>query len=65
MVDAIEKACATGERQAGFVADALAAQKEMLATGQGFDADEVHAYIAARIAGKEPARPIARTWCKR
>jgi predicted transcriptional regulator len=65
MVGAIEKASAAAGQQAAFVAEAIAAQDEMLASGQGFDVDEVHAYIAARIAGKKPARPVSRTWRKR
>jgi predicted transcriptional regulator len=62
MVGAIEQAVLAAEQQAAFVRDALAAQQEMLASGQGFDADEVHAYIATRIAAGTPARPAATTW---
>ena len=62
MVRAIEQAVLTAEQQAAFVEDALAAHQEMLASGLGFDADEVHAYIASRTVGESPARPKARTW---
>jgi predicted transcriptional regulator len=65
MVGAIEQAVLSAEQRAAFVEDALAAQQEMLASGQGFDADEVHAYIASRTAGENPSRPTARTWRKR
>ena len=64
MVGAIEQAASAAEQQAAVVEDALAAQQEMLASGRGYDADEVHAYIEARIAGENPERPRARTWRK-
>jgi predicted transcriptional regulator len=64
MVGAIEQAASAAEKQESFFEDALAAQLEMLESGQGYDADEVHAYIEARIAGENPARPRARTWRK-
>ncbi|MET0962973.1 MAG: hypothetical protein ABWY05_09170 [Noviherbaspirillum sp.] len=62
MVGAIEQAASAGERQAAFIDEAKAAREEILQSGQGFDADEVHAYIAARIAGENPPRPKARNW---
>lgn len=62
MVGAIEQAALAADRQAEFIDEAKAAHVEMMQSGQGFDADEVHAYIAARIAGENPPRPKARTW---
>lgn len=62
MVNAIEQAADAAERRAKFVGEALAARDEMLATGKGYDADEVHAYLTARVAGKKVARPKARSW---
>ena len=62
MVDAIEHAAAAAERRSAFVEDALAAREQMLKTGKGFDAQEVHAYIRARIADKKASRPKARSW---
>ena len=62
MLQAIERATRAAERRAEFVADALAARDEMLSSGLGYDADEVHAWLKARSAGKETARPEARTW---
>ena len=62
MVQAIEQAAASAERRANFVAEAQAARKQMLRTGKGYDADDVHAYLKARIAGKKPAKPKAKPW---
>ena len=62
MVQAIEQAADAGERRASFVADAQAARDEALASGKGYDADEVHAYVKARAAGTKPAKPKAKSW---
>lgn len=62
MVKAIEQAAAAAEHRAGFLAEAQSARKSMLKTGKGYAADEVHAYIQARIAGKKPAKPKAKSW---
>jgi hypothetical protein len=58
----IEAADMPAERRARFVTEAQAARKQMLRTGKGYDADEVHAYLKARIAGKKPAKPEAKPW---
>ncbi|MFI4939180.1 MAG: hypothetical protein ACHP7O_02360 [Burkholderiales bacterium] len=52
MVNAIEQAATAAECRANFIADAHAARKQMCDTGKGYDSDEVHAYIQARVAGK-------------
>jgi len=62
MVDAIEQAALAAERRASFVADAEAARKQMQDTGKGYEANEVHAYIQARIAGKKALKPKAKSW---
>lgn len=62
MVQAIEQAAAAAETRAGFVSEALEAREQMLKTGKGYDAGEVHAYLKARISGKKPAKPKARAW---
>jgi predicted transcriptional regulator len=62
MVQAIEQAAASAERRAAFVAEAQASRQQMLRTGKGYDADEVHAYLKTRIAGKKSAKPKAKTW---
>jgi len=50
------------KQRAGFVAEARAAREQMLKTGKGYDAAEVHAWLKACIAGKKPAKPKARSW---
>jgi len=62
MVHAIEQAAKVAERRGGVVADAQAARDQMLKTGKGYDAGEVHAWLMARIAGKKPAMPMAKSW---
>jgi predicted transcriptional regulator len=62
MVDAIERAATLAEQRDRFLEEAQAAREETLASGEGYDADEVHAYLAARVAGTKPARPKAKPW---
>ena len=62
MVDAIDQAATAAERRASFVSEAQAAREQMLKTGKGYDASEVHAYLKARIAGNQSAKPKARSW---
>lgn len=62
MVQAIEMATQAAEQRADFVAAALAAREKVLTTGKGYDADEVHAYIKARLDGKKVAKPRAKSW---
>jgi predicted transcriptional regulator len=62
MVDAIRAAATAAEARAQFIADAEAARKAALKSGQGFDAADVHAYIRARAAGKSASRPKAKSW---
>lgn len=62
MVEAIRGAADAAERRAEFVADAEAARAEMLRSGKGFVAADVHAYVRARAQGKAPAKPKAKTW---
>jgi predicted transcriptional regulator len=62
MVHAIEQAATAAEQRAGFVAEALAAREQMLKTGKGYDAGEVHAYLKARIAGGKAVKPKAGFW---
>ncbi|MDO8787000.1 MAG: hypothetical protein Q7J42_02865 [Sulfuritalea sp.] len=62
MVQAIEQAATSAERRTAFVSEAQSAREQMLKTGKGYDADEVHAYLKARIAGSKPVKPKARPW---
>jgi len=62
MVNAIEQAATMAERRATFVGEALEARDQLLSTGKGYDAGEVHTYLKARIAGGNAAKPKARSW---
>lgn len=62
MVRAIEQAATAAEQRAAFVAEAQAARDQMLTTGKGYDATEVHAYLKSRIAGNKTAKPRAKSW---
>jgi hypothetical protein len=45
-----------------FIADALAAEQELLASGPGYAAADVHRHIRAHIAGEEPQRSAPKFW---
>jgi predicted transcriptional regulator len=62
MVNAIDSAATAAEQRARFVAEAKAAREDMVKTGKGYDADQIHAYLQARIAGKKSPKPRARSW---
>lgn len=62
MVEAIEQQVAQAERRRRFVEEALAAEKEALETGEGFNADEVHEVMAARARGGRSRRLKATPW---
>jgi predicted transcriptional regulator len=62
MVSAIDQATTIAEQRAEFVAAARSARDAMMKAGRGFPADEVHAYLKARAAGKKASRPKAKPW---
>ena len=62
MVRAIEQAAASAERRANFVQEALDAREQMLKSGVGFEAGQVHAYLKSRIAGTKTTKPKAKSW---
>jgi hypothetical protein len=62
MVEAIRSAAMAAKLRAEFVADADAARKDALASGTGFAAADVHAYLRARVRGSRAAKPRARSW---
>lgn len=57
MVEAIETQAMLAEKRKAFVADAVAAHKEVEQTGLVYRAGEVHRYIRARAEGKKAPRP--------
>lgn len=62
MVEAITMATAAAEQRASFVAEALAAQAQMIETGKGYDAEDVHAWLRARAAGQSSRKPRLKSW---
>jgi predicted transcriptional regulator len=55
MVDLIAEETDRAEKRYAFIQSALEAKKDFDATGLGYDADEVHAYMRAKIKGLNPA----------
>lgn len=64
MLQAIETELEAAERYRRFVDDALAAEKEMAASGKGIALDEARAYFEALARGKPAARPRPKPWRK-
>jgi len=62
MVDAIRAAAVAADKRATFVAEATQSRAEALKSGKGYAADEVHAYLRARVQGKPASKPKARAW---
>ena len=62
MLEAIEQQISLAERRKAFVADALAARKEALASGRGYPLEDVRSHYAARAAGKPARKPRAKRW---
>ncbi|MET0681541.1 MAG: CopG family transcriptional regulator [Burkholderiales bacterium] len=57
MVDALEAQVALAEMRQAFIAEAEASAAEVDAGGPLYAAEDVHAYIVARAAGKAAPRP--------
>lgn len=57
MIEALEERVVRSEAYAEFLAEALEADREMTETGEGYAAEDVHAYLRAIIAGKNAKRP--------
>ena len=57
MVDALEAQVALAEMRQAFIAEAEASAAEVDAAGALYAAEDVHAYIVARAAGKAAPRP--------
>ena len=57
MIEALEERVVKSEAYAEFLAEALEADREMTETGEGYAAEDVHAYLRTIIAGKEAKRP--------
>lgn len=55
MVDLIAEQTERAEKRQAFINSALAFKKDFDETGLAYDADEVHAYLRAKIQGQTPA----------
>jgi predicted transcriptional regulator len=64
MVDAIRQAADAVEQRAQFVGEALAARADMLESGQGYEADDVRAYLRERLVNAKANKPAAKPWRK-
>ena len=62
MLDAIREAATATEQRARFVADARASRSRMLKSGKGYAADDVHAYLRAKVSGSAAHKPKAMPW---
>jgi uncharacterized protein (DUF1778 family) len=62
MVDAIRAAAINAEQRAQFVADAVTSRNEAVKSGNGYAAEDVHAYLRARAEGKPTPKPRAKSW---
>ncbi len=59
MIVALGEQVSLAERRASFVQDARTAAAEVDATGEVFAAEDVHAYLRDKLAGKAPRKPRA------
>lgn len=62
MVESLQNAVVAAEQQLAFLADAEAAYEQMCESGEGYDAGDVHRYIAARARGESIERPQPKPW---
>lgn len=62
MVEAIETQATLAEKRKAFVADALAAEKEVERTGKVYGFEDVHRYMRALARGKKARRPKLVKW---
>ena len=62
MVDAIKTATESSEMRASFLAEADASHMQARRTGLAYDAEDVHAWLRDRMAGKQLPPPKPRPW---
>lgn len=62
VVAAIEQAAKAIEQRVRFIAEAKAAQEEMIETGKGFDVADVHAFLKAKVPKKNVTSPKLSAW---
>ena len=62
MVDALAREARRSELRQRFAAEAGESGRETLDSGKAHSMDATFGYVAARIGGKNPRRPRARSW---
>lgn len=64
MLRALEAQLEAAERYQAFRDDGVSADRAMQASGMGYAAGDVHAYLAAKVEGQRPTRPKPVRWRK-
>ena len=62
MLEAIERETSRAEMRQAFVAEALAAEKDMERSGLAFEAHDLHMYWRSKLAGKKAPKPRLKPW---
>ena len=62
MVDALAREAQRSELRQRFAAEAAESEREALDSSKAYSLDTTFDYLAARIGGKNPRRPRARSW---
>jgi predicted transcriptional regulator len=62
MVDALVREAQRSELRQRFAAEAAESEREALDSGKAHSLGATFDYLAARIGGKNPRRPRARSW---
>lgn len=62
MVSAIREAAKNAEKWKQFVAGAVAAKAEAIQSGEGYAAEDVYAYLRAKVHGQPVDKPKAKAW---
>jgi predicted transcriptional regulator len=62
MLEAIERETTLAERRKRFLQAAREARAEVRKTGRVHDAEDVHAFLQARLKGQGGRRPKAKSW---
>jgi predicted transcriptional regulator len=64
LLSVIEEQVTRTELAEKCLQDAIAADLEMQASGKGYMAEDVHAYVTAKVAGKKAHKPRLKSWRK-
>jgi len=62
MLRALEGQVEAAERYQAFLQDGVRADEAMLRSGLGYAADDVHAFLEAKVAGRRARRPGPMRW---